>query len=151
MAKTILALSTALVIAAGAFVTAAEAGSCGGGGGYRSGDRQSQSRSYSYSQASYASKVSKPKVIAAKAPTVSKKTAVAEAERAVRGTVASTSTATLAPVAADKAAAIAESAVAAIDTEAVETNSATAPAARDLGCKRFIPAAGLTISVACSE
>ncbi len=149
MAKTILAFSTALVIAAGAFVTAAEAGSCGGGGGYRSGYSQSQSRSYS--QASYARKVSKPKVIAAKAPAVSKKTAVAEAEREVRGAVASSSTATLAPVAADKAAAIAESAVAAVDTASVETDAGTAPAARDLGCKRFIPAAGLTISVACSE
>jgi hypothetical protein len=148
MARTILTLSTALMVAAGAFVTAAEAGSCGGGG-YRGGYSSAPSRSYS--QASNQTKAAKTKVSAAKSAVVSKKTAVAQAERELRGSVATTNLAASDPAASDKASAIAEPAVAAVETAVVETADATATAARDLGCKRFIPAAGLTISVACGE
>ena len=140
MTKTILTLSTALVLAAGAFASAAEAGSCGGGG-YRS-------SGYSYraapAKSAYSVRASKPRAVAQSSSSSSRKTAVAAAEQEVRrGAPVTTSVAAVA----DKAVPLAEPAVAALDAaiEPAETE------ARDLGCRRFIPASGLSISVACGE
>lgn len=139
MTKTILTLSTALVLAVGAFASAAEAGSCGGGG-YRS---SGSSYRAAPAKRAYSVRTSKPRVVAQSSST-SRKTAVAAAEREVRrGAPVTTSVAALA----DKAVPLAEPAVAALDA----ADETTETAARDLGCRRFIPAAGLTISVACGE
>lgn len=144
MTKTILALSTALVIAASTFASVAEAGSCGGGG-YRS-HYYGSSSSRGYTRTSGYKKASK----SVAAATVSKKTAVAEAERDVRGGTPLLTAASLSPATADKAAALAEPAVATLDSDVADV-AEKAVEARDLGCKRFIPAAGLTISVSCGE
>lgn len=139
MTKTILTLSTALVIAAGMFASAAEAGSCGGGGGYRS---YGHSGSYrSSSSASYAKRASKPKAVASSQIKSGK-----IAESPVRA-AASEAVAAIGTTAAEKATPVAEPAIAALDA-AVEPAEETSDA-RSIGCKRFIPAAGLTISVAC--
>lgn len=141
MTKTILTLSTALVLAAGAFASAAEAGSCGGGGGYRS---SGHSYRAAPARSAYSVRASKPRSVAQSSSSSSRKTAVAAAEQEVRrGAPVTTSVAAIA----DKAVPLAEPAVAALDA-AIEPADTEA---RDLGCRRFIPAAGLTISVACGE
>ena len=144
MTKSILTIAATLAVAFGSIATTAEAGSsCGGA---RGGFSKSYSASpRSVSQASYQRKSVVASKVAQRKPT-----AVAAATPEVKQVkAANQSVAAVAPAKVEKSA-VSEASVAPLAAEAVEAVEKVAGTS-DLGCKRFIPAAGLTISVPCAQ
>ncbi|MBL8567372.1 MAG: hypothetical protein JNM89_16810 [Hyphomicrobiaceae bacterium] len=157
MTRTILTLAAALVAGLAPLATTAEAGGCGGGlRGY--GKYMSYSRSYArdyddednYSprrSRSAAAKSSKVKAAAATEPKAQRSTDVASKAE----DTAAQQPKKVAAVASEKISsqvAKAENTVSSVVASAIAV-AENAVDTRELGCKRFVPAAGISISVKC--
>ena len=151
MNKTLIALSTAVFGAAMLVAPVAEAGGCGGGGGYSSYKRSSYrsvKRSVKPRVSVAQRKVAKPVEVAkvenpeAKSETVEKVAAVENSSI----TAAPEKTAA-APVKVEKT----ETAKAETTEKKAETTEKVATAAKDVGCKQFFPTIGQVLSVPCQK
>lgn len=161
MTRTILTLAAAFAIGIAPLTTSAEAGGCGGGyRGYSSYSSYGRSYAKSYSSRGDAQRSArpaavgnraKPAVVAVAAAKPSRSAVAEVAEKARDESVEETlSVAAPAPVK------VAEEAKASVSPAKQIVASAVAVAdniaeKREIGCKRFVPAAGLTISVKCTE
>ncbi|MCB1521303.1 MAG: hypothetical protein KDJ37_12110 [Hyphomicrobiaceae bacterium] len=150
MNKIILTIAAALTIATVSFTTSAQAGGCGGYG--RSYSSYSSYSSQSYERSSYNRR--KASLRAAKASERRREIAQRRAEKREQVAAASTvnvskpqKIAVALPTQKPETTKIAEAATATVNKAVTRV----AEVAREIGCKRFIPSAGLTISVPCVE
>ncbi len=154
MTRTILALAAALVVGLAPFATSAEAGGCGGYRGFSKYSSYNRSYARDYDdEDDYAPRRSKSyaaKSLKTKAAAVAKAKATRPAEVATDESVTEPKrkVASAVPAKIPSEVASAESTVSSVVASAVAV-AADSSETRELGCKRFVPAAGLTISVKC--